>query len=121
MINGRDELNDIDKLDDIAMGRVWGGNNAKKYLLIDEIGGINDAILLTAKEAGITDIDNIHIIEYPKKEIVKNIRKEFFISTDILLNGLPPEIKKEYIKILNIKEISETGALTMLPYSIEIK
>ena len=103
------------------MGRVWGGNNAKKHLLIDEIGGINDAILLTAKEAGITDIDNINIIEYPKKEIVKNFRKEFFISTDILLNVLPPEIKKEYIKILNIKEMSETGAVTMLPYSIEIK
>ena len=69
MINGRDELDDINTLDDIAMGRVWTGGKGQNHKLVDEIGGINDAIVLTAKEAGITDIDNIHIIEYPKKEL----------------------------------------------------
>ena len=52
VIDGRDELNDIDKLDDIAMGRVWTGTKAKKYNLIDEVGGLNDAIMLAAKKVG---------------------------------------------------------------------
>ena len=121
ILNGRDDLNDIDRLDDIAMGRVWGGSNAKKHLLIDEIGGIRDAISLAAKEAGIADTDNINIIEYPKKDLTEHLRTEFFLTTDILLNILPAEMKKEYTNILTMKEIAETGAATVLPYSIEIK
>ena len=121
VINGRDELNDINELDDIAMGRIWTGNDAKKYLLVDEIGGINDAILLAAKEAGISDTDNINIVEYPKKEIPENIKKEFLTSTNLLLNTLPSEVRKEYQNILDINKMSQSGAITILPYSIEIK
>ena len=90
-------------------------------MLVDEIGGINDAILLAAKEAGILDTDNINIVEYAKKEIPDNIKKEFLTSTNLLLNTLPSEVRKEYQNILDINKMSQSGAITILPYSIEIK
>ncbi|MEG0560666.1 MAG: signal peptide peptidase SppA [Muribaculaceae bacterium] len=41
----------IDKLKEIAQGRVWDGANAMKIGLIDEFGGLNDAIKWVANKA----------------------------------------------------------------------
>ena len=124
VVDGRDGLNDINELDNIAMGRVWAGNRAKENLLIDKTGGINDAILLAAKDAGIDDINNINIIEYPKRDIAENIRNiinEVSADKNILINQLPKEIKDEYNHLINISKMSKDGAIMIAPYKIEIK
>ena len=111
----------IDKLDDIAMGRIWSGSDAKSNFLVDEIGGISDAIVLAAKEAGIEDIENVNIIEYPKRELTENLKKELLNSSFSLNKMFISEIPKEYQFLIDINEVSKEGALMMLPYSIEIK
>ena len=121
VIDGRIGLNDINLLDNIAMGRVWTGNKAQEHLLIDEIGGINDAILLAAEAAGIEDTDNINVIEYPKNDLSENIKNLSELSTLLFFNSLPNEIATDYSKFMQIQEISESGAMMILPYSIEIK
>jgi len=124
VVDGRDGLEDINQLDNIAMGRVWTGNKAKQNLLIDKTGGINDAILLAAKDAGIDDIDNINIIEYPRRDIAEDIKSIFNnVSTNknILVNQLPEEIKDEYKHLVNINKMSKDGAIMMIPYKIEVK
>ena len=121
VIAGRDSLNSIDKLDDIAMGRIWSGNDAKSNFLVDEIGGIDDAITLAAKEAGIEDIENVNIIEYPKRELRENLKKELLNSSLLSNKILFSEIPKEYQFLIDINEMSKEGTLMMLPYAIEIK
>ena len=121
VISGRDSLNSIDKLDDIAMGRIWSGSDAKSNFLVDEIGGISDAIVLAAKEAGIEDIENVNIIEYPKRELTENLKKELLNSSFSLNKMFISEIPKEYQFLIDINELSKEGTLMMLPYSIEIK
>ena len=106
------------------MGRVWSGDKAKDNLLIDQTGGINDAIILAAKDAGIEDIDNINIIEYPKRDIaenIKNILNDTSIGKKILVNNLPDEIKDEYNDLINLNKMSKDGAIMMIPYKIEVK
>ena len=49
------EINDIDK---IAQGRVWMGIDAKEKGLVDEIGGLYDAIQ-HASDFSISDLYNI--------------------------------------------------------------
>ena len=124
VIAGRDKLTDIDELDNIAMGRVWTGNKAKQNLLIDEIGGINDAILLAAKDAGIDNIDNINIIEYPRRDItedIKSILNDVSLNKNIFTDQLPDEIKDEYNHLININNMSKNGPIMMIPYKIEVK
>ena len=124
VIDGRKGLDDINELDNIAMGRVWTGNKAKENLLVDKTGGINDAILLAAKDAGIDDLNNINIVEYPKKDIAENIRSiinEVSADKNILINQLPKEIKDEYDHLININKMSKDGAIMIAPYKIEIK
>ena len=58
--NRKMEINDIDK---IAQGRVWMGIDAKEKGLVDEIGGLYDAIQHASDLAGITDFE---IEDFPK-------------------------------------------------------
>ena len=124
VIDGREGLDDINELDNIAMGRVWSGNKAKGNLLIDETGGINDAIMLAANNAGIEDTENINIIEYPKRDIAEKIRKLIDVSISkkaALLDYLPDELKTEYHELINLGRMSEDGAIIIIPHTIEIK
>lgn len=65
----------------IANGEVFSGEKAKELKLVDEIGGIQDAISWTLSEAGIT-APNIE--EYPKTKF-----------QDILLDYINPELGEQ--------------------------
>ncbi|HIK26958.1 MAG: signal peptide peptidase SppA [Oscillatoriaceae bacterium SKW80] len=53
----------------IAQGRIWSGIEAKKIGLVDEIGGLQDAIQAAAKLANLQD--NWEIDEYPKSRSIE--------------------------------------------------
>ncbi|MBI3134611.1 MAG: signal peptide peptidase SppA [Bacteroidetes bacterium] len=55
------------EVDSIGQGRVWAGTDAKRIGLIDEYGGIYDAVFYGAEQAGIAKED-IKIKIYPEKE-----------------------------------------------------
>jgi len=52
-------------VDSIGQGRVWAGTDAKEIGLVDEFGGVYDAINYVAEKAGIQK-DSIAIEFYPK-------------------------------------------------------
>ncbi len=122
VISGRDDLSDIDKLDEIAMGRVWTGGKAQVHKLVDKIGGVNDAILLAAKEAGIEDLENISVVEYPRRDLAYEIKMGIEQGKSKLITEvIPPELYDYYIKSKTIYEISKSGDVMMIPHSIVIK
>ncbi|MEO0225836.1 MAG: signal peptide peptidase SppA, partial [candidate division WOR-3 bacterium] len=53
-------------VDSIGQGRIWSGRRAKELGLIDENGGLMDAIELAKKEAGIKK--DVEIVFYPRAE-----------------------------------------------------
>lgn len=55
------------EVDSIGQGRVWAGTDAKRIGLIDEYGGLYDAIFYGAEKAGIAK-DDIRIKIFPEKE-----------------------------------------------------
>ena len=62
--NGRNL--DPDFVDSIGQGRVWTGECGVKNGLVDEIGGIYDALRYTAAIAGDEDLENWKVVGYPK-------------------------------------------------------
>jgi protease-4 len=72
-------------VDSIAQGRVWAGETALKIGLVDTLGGIDDAIRVAAKMAG---IDNYRLRTLPE-------RKEGFQA---LMEELAAETKTSYLK-----------------------
>jgi protease-4 len=52
-------------IDSIGQGRVWSGVNAKKIGLIDEFGGLTEAI---KGAQALAKLDDYRIVEYPKQK-----------------------------------------------------
>jgi len=50
----------VEKLQDLAGGRVWSGSQAKSAGLVDEIGGLDDCLAAVAKKAGIEKYEIVH-------------------------------------------------------------
>lgn len=48
------------KLSNLAGGRVWSGDQAKRNKLIDQIGGVDDALAAVAKQASLDELNVIH-------------------------------------------------------------
>ncbi len=51
--SGRDQQ--PEDIDTIAQGRVWSGNRAQSFGLVDELGGLNEAVAAAAQLAGVSD------------------------------------------------------------------
>ncbi|HYG40067.1 MAG TPA: signal peptide peptidase SppA [Cytophagales bacterium] len=89
-----------DSLDKIASGRVWSGAEALKVGLVDELGGLQDAIRIAAKSAKLGE--DYKVRYYPEK-------KSFIENLIVELGG---EVETRLVQ-------KEFGALT--PYVTELQ
>jgi protease-4 len=53
---------DINQVDSVARGRVWTGLDAKRLGLVDELGGLTEALNFAAKEIGVELKDNVKVL-----------------------------------------------------------
>ena len=106
-----------ESVDSIGQGRVWSGTSAQKIGLVDEIGGLNDAIKGAADLAGVDkySIRELPVIEDPYTRILSQLGGE--IRMNILKRELGESVKY-YNMVQEIKEMS--GIQARLPYFIEI-
>ena len=56
-----------EKIDAIAQGRVWTGQQAKQLGLVDELGGLDRALVLAKEQARIDRNAEVEIVIYPPK------------------------------------------------------
>ena len=114
--NGRN-IN-IKEINDIAQGRIWSGLEAKKIGLIDEIGGLSDAINYAVK---VTKLEDYVLEEYPKKKDFFQILLEDLQSNYKLYDNLQLYVQNwEIEKFRNLIKNYE-GIQTRIPYELNIK
>ncbi len=94
---------EIPEVDAIGQGRVWTGEDALKIGLVDKMGGLDDAIAVAARMAG---IDSYEIAEYPKEkdmmqEILSLFRQEVSTYITHRKTGLPEFASAHIRKLLN--------------------
>jgi len=117
VIKGREDLNDIDALDSLALGRVWTGTDAKKNGLIDEVGGYYDAIELAKEAAGITG--EVDIVEYPRYERKTSFRS--LMERTTTMDAISTNVL-ESLKVDDLIPILEGGEIQMImPVKVEVK
>lgn len=62
---GRDMT--VERVDEIAQGRVWSGAEALDINLVDQIGTIEDAVNWAALAIeGVNSVEDVNIVDYPK-------------------------------------------------------
>jgi len=62
-------------VEEIAQGRVWSGAEAQKRGLVDELGGLDDAIVFAAHRAGLGN--NYRLVEFPRQKDLLQAVQEF--------------------------------------------
>ena len=101
-------------VDSIGQGRVWSGSDAIELGLVDELGGIEEAIAYAAEKAG---LESYSIKEFPKQEdmfesLLKTDKQEYYTKT-ILKDKLGD--KAQYLEALErLNQIEGVQALMPL-------
>jgi protease-4 len=106
------------QVDSIGQGRIWSGTDAKALGLIDDFGGLQDAINLAAEMAGITDYNiwSLPAQKDPFQQIVDQL------SGEASTVRIEKELGEYYTYYQYLKQIKEmTGVQARLPYEIKIQ
>ncbi|MEG4055850.1 MULTISPECIES: signal peptide peptidase SppA [unclassified Microcoleus] len=112
------------KVQEIAQGRVWSGTAAKELGLVDEIGGLEDAVREAAKQAKLGD--NWKLEEYPKRRTLEERILEKISGVHVLkpatkLDPLTAEFKKMQDELAVIKSMNDPqGVYVRLPFNLRI-
>jgi len=104
-------------IDSIGQGRVWSGENGKRNGLVDEFGGLKEALKLAASKAG---IEHYWIKELPKqKDTFEELMKSF--STKMQNSFLQSKLGDSYYLWENFsRESRANGIYARMPYNLEI-
>jgi len=57
-----------EKIDAVAQGRVWTGAQAKQIGLVDELGGLDRALVLAKRRAKIDEKAEVELVIYPQRK-----------------------------------------------------
>jgi protease-4 len=100
---------EYDEVDRVGQGRIWLGVDGKDIGLVDELGGLETAIRLAKREAGIPMDEKVELIEMPRPQLM---------SSDIFsprLFGTEVKEEDEYIRLLRFRLEHNGDPLPMLP------
>ena len=113
---GRDM--NIDSLKAIAEGRIYSGTDAMRLGLVDEMGGLEEAIAFAAKKANISDYT---LKYYPSvKSLIEQISDIF--STSVEERIVKSQLGENYRLLRTIQRAqTTTGIKAIMPYSITVK
>jgi protease-4 len=106
------------QVDSIGQGRVWTGSDAKRIGLVDEEGGLYEAIQYAVKAA---KLDNYRITELPRP---KNKLEELFgdAEDEAETRMLKKNLGSAYVYFKQLqKVISSKGIQARMPYEIVIE
>ena len=110
------------QVDDMAQGRVWVGTDALGLGLVDEIGGLREAVDYAASLAGYLSKGDYHVVTYPAQLSQAEQLMDMFSGkkeAPSILEGTPFETLGKSLRRLRENEPSQVYA--RLPYDIEIR
>lgn len=104
-------------VDSIAQGRVWSGADAKRIGLVDVFGGLDKAIEIAAKKAGITSyrIQELPFREDPFQKFMKQLSGD---SEAAILQKTLGESYRYYQQLEHLRAMKSYQA--RLPYELEV-
>jgi protease IV len=78
-----------ERIDAVAQGRVWTGEQAKEHGLVDMLGGLDTAVAVAKERAHIPASEEVELVEYPgRRSLYEALSDEFGSESATLLHGL---------------------------------
>jgi protease IV len=66
----------VERVHQLAQGRVWTGSQARHYGLVDALGGLDRAIALAKERAGISAETAVEVVTYPPRKTLAELLLE---------------------------------------------
>jgi protease-4 len=109
----------VEKVEEIAQGRVWLGNDALGIKLVDGIGSLDDAV---KKAAQLAKVDEYYTTDYPDEpgwleSLTGSVSKDNYLD-----EKLQETLGDYYTPFTYMKKVSQQSAVqARLPYIVVIK
>ncbi len=113
------------RVSEIAQGRVWSGIQAKSLGLVDQIGGLQDAIRAAAVQAKLGD--DWQIEEYPKsrsfeERLIETLTGSMLGESKTTIDPLTREMKKLQTELESLKAMNDPHDVYLrLPFDLSIR
>jgi protease-4 len=116
----------VEKLRELAGGRVYTGLQAKENGLVDELGTLHDAIAEAKKLAGLDADDNVRIEVLPQptnmfETLFGDVDKEEEVRIGRGLESLAPEMVELARKAYALRAVFDQPAALVMPFELDIR
>jgi protease-4 len=116
----------VEKLRELAGGRVYTGLQAKENGLVDELGTLHDAIAESKKLAGLDADDNVRIEVLPQptnmfESLFGDVDKEEEVRIGRGLESLAPEMVELARKAYALRAVFDQPAALVMPFELDIQ
>lgn len=109
----------VDAVEKVAQGHVWVGQDALKIKLVDQLGGLDDAV---AKAAKLATLDEYYTASYPGKADWLDQFTSAMSSGSYIDNQMRVAMGEYYSTFMLLKDINKQSAIqARIPYVVNIK
>lgn len=105
----------VEEIEPLAEGRVWLGLQALENGLIDETGGLDKALQLVKKRAGIPEDETVRLVSYPQRRTI--IEKLLSSPESAMTRYAVPD----WIEKLDPRLLLDAGYWMISPYTISVR
>ena len=112
----------VEKMRELATGRIWTARAAQKLGLVDQLGGLRDAFDLAVEKAGLKGKDVQPVILPREKSMLEAILAPMAQATSPLSRVPMPAPVLRTLPYLQVFELlARENVLALMPYTIEIQ
>lgn len=109
----------VDAVEKVAQGHVWVGQDALKIKLVDQLGGLDDAV---AKAAKLAKLDEYYTASYPGKADWLDQFTSAMSLGSYIDNQMRVAMGEYYSTFMLLKDINKQSAIqARIPYMVNIK
>jgi protease-4 len=105
----------FDRIEPLAQGRVWLGDQAKERGLVDELGGIDRALELVKQKARIPASENVAIVMYPPRRSILDV--VFGHAAE----GAVESRLRRLVRDWPLELWTRGGLLRVMPYTVRVQ
>lgn len=111
------------EIEPIAQGRVWLGDQAKANGLVDELGGLDTALQMARKKAGIPSTAKVAMVIYPGRKSILDflLRSSVDSEAEALISRSGLEPLKAAWHDDRLRVWMKGGMLRMMPFALEFR
>lgn len=107
-----------DQIDPIAQGRVWMGSQARQNGLVDQLGGLDQAVATVRQKAHLPPTGDTNLVMFPPR---RSLLEALTSSSPESLRDSAAESKiRQLLPALPSRVLLKGGMLRILPYELNI-